>query len=76
DYTLVELLILRIGHVVIYILITVLIPLIVQLRLTSALTNWILNILIQLKRVLFSTFLFILQNSEICTVFSLGLDLG
>lgn len=75
NYTVVALLVILNNLIGINILITVLIHLIIKLWFTSTLTDWILSIMTWLERILLNSFLFILQNSKICTVFSLGLNL-
>ena len=75
NYSMVALLVILINLIGINILITVLIHLIIKLWFTSTLTDRILSIMTWLKRILLNSFLFILQNSKICAVFSLGLNL-
>jgi hypothetical protein len=75
NYTMIALLVILVNLIGINILITILIHLIIKLWFTSALTDWILSIMTWLERILLNSFLFILQNSKICTVFSLGLNL-
>ena len=75
NYSVVALLVILVNLIGINILITVLIHLIIKLWFTFTLTDWILSIMTWLERILLNSFLFILQNSKICTVFSLGLNL-